>query len=40
MEHKKGTFQTVFSFAGQCRWKMFFSVLFAVCSVAGGFCPS
>lgn len=39
MEHKKGTFQTVFSFAGQCRWKMIFSVLFAVCSVAGGLLP-
>lgn len=39
MEHKKGTFQTVFSFAGQCRWKMVFSVLFAVCSVAGGLLP-
>lgn len=39
MKHKKGTFQTVFSFAGQCRWKMIFSVLFAVCSVAGGLLP-
>ncbi len=39
MKHKKGTFQTVFSFAGQCRWKMVFSVLFAVCSVAGGLLP-
>lgn len=39
MEHKKGTFQTVFFFAGQCRWKMVFSVLFAVCSVAGGLLP-
>ena len=29
----------MFSFAGQCRWKMFFSVLFAVCSVAGGLLP-
>ena len=39
MKHKKGTFQTVFSFAGQCRWKMIFAVLFAVCSVAGGLLP-
>lgn len=39
MEHKKGTFQTVFFFAGQCRWKMVFSVLLAVCSVAGGLLP-
>lgn len=39
MEHKNGTFQTVFSFAGQCRWKMIFSVLFAICSVAGGLLP-
>lgn len=29
----------MFSFAGQCRWKMIFSVLFAVCSVAGGLLP-
>lgn len=39
MKHKKGTFQTVFSFAGQCRWKMVFAVLLAVCSVAGGLLP-
>lgn len=39
MEHKKGTFQTVFSFAGQCRWKMLLAVLLAVCSVAGGLLP-
>lgn len=39
MKQKKGTFASVFSFAGQCRFKMVLSVLFAVCSVAGGLAP-
>lgn len=39
MNQKKGTFASVFSFAGQCRWKMIISILFAVCSVAGGLLP-
>lgn len=39
MKQKKGTFASVFSFAGQCRWKMALSVLLAVCSVAGGLLP-
>lgn len=39
MKRKKGTFASVLSFAGQCRWKMAFSVLFAVCSVAVGLLP-
>lgn len=39
MKQKKGTFSTVFSFAGQCRWKMVLAVLLAVCSVAGGLLP-
>lgn len=36
---KKGTFASVFSFAGECRGKMILSVFFAVVSVAGGLVP-
>lgn len=39
MKHERGTLQTVFSFAEQCRWKTLFAVLLAVCSVAGGLLP-
>lgn len=39
MKQKKGTFQTVFSYAGQCRRQMLLAVLLAVCSVAGGLLP-
>ena len=39
MKQKKGTFASVLSFAGQCRWKMALSILLAICSVAGGLLP-
>ena len=39
MRQKRGTFSSVLAFAGQCRWKMIFSVLFAVISVAAGMLP-
>lgn len=39
MRRKRGTFSSVLTFAGQCRWKMLLSVLFAILSVAGGLLP-
>lgn len=39
MKRKHGTFSSVLSFAGQCRWKMALSVVLAVCGVAGGLLP-
>lgn len=39
MKQKKGTFASIFFFAGQCRWTMVLSVLLAICSVAGGLLP-
>jgi len=39
MEKKKGTFASVFSFAGQARLKMAVSILCEVVSVAGGLLP-
>ncbi|WP_368260557.1 ABC transporter ATP-binding protein [Eubacterium callanderi] len=36
---KKGTFQSIFSFAAECRTKMFLSVICAVVSVLGGLVP-
>lgn len=35
----RGTFASVFHFAKNCRWKMLFSILSAIISVAGGFVP-
>lgn len=36
---KKGTFQSIFSFAAECRTKMLLSVICAVVSVLGGLVP-
>lgn len=36
---KKGTFASVFSFAGECRGKMVSAVIFAIVSVAGSLVP-
>ena len=36
---KTGTFQSIFSFAAECRTKMFLSVICAVVSVLGGLVP-
>lgn len=35
----RGTFASVYHFAKNCRWKMIFSILAAIVSVAGGFVP-
>lgn len=39
MKQKRGVFASVLAFAGQCRWKMVFAVIFAVISVTGGLLP-